>query len=134
VLTLLLRKARSARRVANGIATSTAIHRAAVANDRFRQLHLTPAGVAAISRGLSEAISPVRRLQADLHPGRGASTSVNGSALKIIAGRARLCAATRPGVDIHDVRCTGDVAALDPRLIAMIPPGSKGRPVTQGAL
>src|SRR6266404_5208888 len=69
--------------------------------DEGPRMTFDPGRVVAISRGLSAATPPVDWLQIELHPGRGASSSTRGTALKSSATRARIAAATPSGVETY---------------------------------
>ena len=93
--------------------------------------HSTPAGVPAISRGLSEATPPVRKSRIRPHPGGvPASVTVESSAdsrvhVSSSIGHSvpNLLRPLRGRLSICGKRATGGVAALDPRLIAATPSG-----------
>ena len=74
----------------------------------------TPAGIAPISRGLREAIPPVCHAPTASTP----------------AGCASRAAATPDGVGTVGDLGTGGIASLNPRLIALNPPGSITRFIT----
>jgi hypothetical protein len=109
------------------------IRAASTAHLRASARNVTPAGVKEISRGLSAATPPVRSHKFNLHPGRGASSRCSTkrdccharSPIEAVrrTDTGHCCDPCRGRVQILRT-CSGGVASLNPRLIALTPPGS----------